>query len=222
MSGRQPFPPDCVPEWRLGAYVDDGLESADVRRVETHLVSCEDCRRTVMALREEATVLAQALHGFARSGAESIALEAPARGVLMGLPLGIGAAIAVATAVSFVLEARMHAGIDWLHPARLMGVNDMFWNLVFLLRDDASGFVEFAVGLGALASVAALGTFVVGALSKRLYFAVGQAWAHLGKHLGMFIEQIADVSDKFKISDKPMSDDEWADAYEADTNVSIN
>ena len=44
----------------------------------------------------------------------------------------------------------------------------MFWNLVFLLRDDASGFVEFAVGLGALASVAALVTFVVGALSKRL------------------------------------------------------
>ena len=182
MSDRQPPTPDCVPEWKLGAYLDEGLESADVRRIETHLVSCESCRRMVMALREEASVLTKALHGEARPGADSIALEAPARGVLTGLPLGIGAAIALATGVSFVLEARLPAGLDWLHPARLLGVSDMFWNLVFLLRDDATGFVEFVLSVGALASVAALGTFVVGALSRRL---TGAAALIFGLGLGL-------------------------------------
>lgn len=162
------FAPGCIPEWKLGAYVDAGLAAPEVRLLETHLISCEDCRRVVMALREEVGVLGAALHGDARPQSDTLALEAPARGVMTGLPLGIAAAVALATLISLVLEARMHAGLDWLHPARLMGVSDMLWNAVFLLRDDASGFVEFAVGLGALASVAALGTFVAGALSKRL------------------------------------------------------
>ncbi len=162
------FTPECVPEWQLGAYVDEGLEPARVRGIETHLVGCEDCRRVVVALREEAGVLAKALHGDARPRSDAIALEAPARGVMTGLPLGIAAAVAVATAISLIFEARMSADFDWLRPARLLGVSDMAWNLVFMLRDDAPGFVEFAVGVGALASVATLGAFVAGALSKRL------------------------------------------------------
>jgi anti-sigma factor RsiW len=162
------FAPDCIPEWQLGAYVDEGLDAGGVRNIETHLVGCEDCRRIVVALREEASVLAKALHGDARPRSEAIALEAPASGVMTGLPLGIAAAVAVATGISLVLETRLPEGLDWLHPARLLGVSDMFWNLIFVLRDDAPGFVEFAVGVGALASVATLGAFVAGAVSKRL------------------------------------------------------
>ena len=164
---RATFPSDCVPEWMLGAYVDDGVEATEVRRIESHLIGCESCRRMVMALREEAGVLGDVLRREARPASDEAVLEAPAKGLLTGLPVGIAVAVGLATVVSIAFETRLPAAIDWLHPARFMRVSDMFWNLVFVLRDDASGFLEFVVGIGALASVAALATFVAGALSKR-------------------------------------------------------
>jgi len=160
--------PGCVPEWKLGAYVDGEVTGAAARQLETHLVTCERCRRTVMELREEASVLSRALRSTGPGGAIEVVPEAPARGMLTGLPIGIAAAIGIATAVSLVMDARLPAGLDWLRPARLLGVSDMFWNVVFMLRDDAPGLLEFAVALGALASVAALGAFVAGAISRRI------------------------------------------------------
>ncbi len=158
----------CIPEWRLGAYVDGEASTEDARKIETHLVGCEDCRRSVMALREEATVLSQALRSHSLGAESEGSSEAPARGVLTGLPVGIAGGVGIATAISILVDTRVSAGLDWLHPARLLGVSDMFWNVIFLLRDDAPGLLEFAVALAALASVAAIGTFVAGALSRRI------------------------------------------------------
>ena len=156
----------CEPEWVVGAYVDGGLDEVAVRRVEAHLVGCERCRRSVLALREEAAVLSEALHGRGAPVADA-ELEAPARGVVMGLPLSIGVTILGASGVTWLLETRLPV-FDWLHPARLMGVSDMFWNLFSLLREESQGLLELAVALGVVASIAAVGSFLVGALSRRV------------------------------------------------------
>ena len=159
----------CPPEWWVAAYVDDGIEPAEVRRIEAHLVGCERCRGRVLVLREEARALTALLGDEGPAPRAAVADVAPARGMAYGLPLAVGAT-ALATAVaSALIEMRLP----------LLGVNDMIFDTIFLLRDRAPGWLELATGLGALAGLAGIFTFLAGALLRR-YAGTGALAALLG------------------------------------------
>ncbi len=154
----------CQPEWVTAAYADGELDASRARSVETHLIHCERCRRRVLALRDEARVLGDALRGALHPSRA----PAPARATALGLPLSIALAVGIATVAGFILDARLPQAIAWLHPARTLGVSDMFWNTMFLLQDERQGLLELAVGVGVVAGLAALGSFLVSALARRI------------------------------------------------------
>jgi len=158
----------CPPEWWVAAYVDQGIEPAEVRRLEAHLVGCERCRGRVLALREEARALTALLADDAAParGAVLAVGPAPARGFAYGLPLAVGVT-ALATAAGSALIEMLPSGLGWLSPSTLLGVNEMLFDTVFLLRDRAPGWLELATALGALAGLAAVFTFLAGALLRR-------------------------------------------------------
>jgi anti-sigma factor RsiW len=159
----------CPPEWWVAAYVDEGIEPAEVRRLESHLVGCERCRGRVLALRAEARALTAVLAEDRADPRPALALAsaAPASGMAYGLPVAIGVT-ALATAVGTALiEMRLPAGLRWLSPSTLLGVNEMLFDTIFMLRDRAPGWLELATALGALAGLAAIVTFLAGALLRR-------------------------------------------------------
>jgi anti-sigma factor RsiW len=156
----------CPPEWWVAAYVDGGIEPADVRRLEAHLVGCEHCRARVLALREEARSLAALLRDDEAAPHAALASAAPARGVAYGLPVAVGAT-ALATAVGSALLDMSPSGLGWLRPSALLGVNEMLFDTIFMLRDRAPGWLELMAALGALAGLAAVFTFLAGALLRR-------------------------------------------------------
>jgi hypothetical protein len=159
----------CPPEWWVAAYVDEGIEPAEARRLEAHLVGCERCRGRVLALRAEARALTALLGGDAAAPRPAAALgdAAPASGMAYGLPVAVGIT-ALATAVATALiEMRLSAGLAWLSPSTLLGVNEMLFDTIFMLRDRAPGWLELATALGALAGLAAIFTFLAGALLRR-------------------------------------------------------
>jgi hypothetical protein len=158
----------CPPEWWVAAYVDEGIEPAEQRRLEAHLVGCERCRGQVLALRGEARALSALLRGETEAPPAASAAIAPAGGFAYGLPVAIGAT-ALATAVgSALIEMRLPSGLSWLRPSTLLGVNEMLFDTIFLLRDRAPGWLELATALGALAGLAAVFTFLAGALLRRV------------------------------------------------------
>ncbi len=174
----------CPPEWTVGAYVDQGLAPSDVRSIEAHLVGCERCRGLVLALREEARALGELLAGETEPAAAPIEVVAPARGAALGLPVAI-AATALATAVASALyESRVP--MAWFSPSSLLGVNEMLFDTVFLIRDRAAGWFELGLALGVLGGLAAIATFLAGALVRRyagtaaLLASIGWAFALAG------------------------------------------
>jgi hypothetical protein len=155
----------CPPEWTVGAYVDQGLAAPDARRVEAHLVGCERCRGLVLTLREEARALGEALAGDAASEPAAVTVIAPARGAAWGLPVAIAATALVTAVASALYEMRLP--MLWMRPSSLLGVNEMVFDTLFLLRDRASGWLELGLALGALGGMAAIATFLAGALLRR-------------------------------------------------------
>jgi anti-sigma factor RsiW len=156
----------CPHEWWIAAYVDGGIEPAEVRRLEAHLVGCERCRARVLALREEARTLGALLRDDAEPSAARAA-PAPARGVAYGLPVAVGVTALVTAAGSALMDATFSSGLGWLRPTALLGVNTMLFDTIFMLRDRAPGWLELAAALGALAGLAAVFTFLAGALLRR-------------------------------------------------------
>jgi hypothetical protein len=157
----------CPAEWWVAAYVDGGIEPAEVRRLEAHLVGCERCRARVLALREEARALGVLLREESASSRAALAAPAPARGVAYGLPVAVGVAALVTAVASALLDMGASSGLGWLRPSTLLGVNEMLFDTVFLLRARAPGWLELAAALGALAGLAAVFTFLAGALLRR-------------------------------------------------------
>jgi hypothetical protein len=126
------------------------------------------CRGRVLALRGEARALSRLLQGEPETRPAAAAAAAPARGFAYGLPVAIGAT-ALATAVgSALIEMRLPSGLGWLHPSTLLGVNEMLFDTIFLLRDRAPGWLELATALSALAGLAAVFSFHAGALLRRV------------------------------------------------------
>jgi cytoskeletal protein CcmA (bactofilin family) len=156
----------CFPESIYSVYVDDELSDAEKRPVEAHLIRCQACRQLILALRDEAGLLGDSLHER-----EPVVIRPKAAAPVRGLALGgipTLAIIAVAAAVvGGILETRLPSYAEWLNPMRWLGAYDMAFDLVFWLRDEVPGLVEFAVAAAAIGSVAAVLSFAVSALSRR-------------------------------------------------------
>jgi cytoskeletal protein CcmA (bactofilin family) len=177
----------CPAEWLLGAYVDRGLEPDEVRSLEAHLVGCQRCRRSVVALEAEGSVLKAALRGEAGPEAPVVV---DARGMVMGFPLAIVVALTVASVLTFLLETRLPSGAEWLHPTRLLGVNEMILDFLFALRSQGSGWLQFAVSVGLLAGLAALASFVASVLTRRLGQTATSALVLVGLGLGVALAPV--------------------------------
>jgi anti-sigma factor RsiW len=154
----------CPPEFVLSVYVDGELETDERRPLEAHLVSCASCRARVLALREEAETLVDALLGRARAPVRRPARVAPARGLALGAAPVIGAVALAAAVTGWLLEARFMA----FSPFRLVGVFDMGFDLLFMLRDRAPELFAITSAVAALAGVSAVLSFALGALLRRV------------------------------------------------------
>ncbi len=185
----------CPPELTLCVYADAELAPDERRVLEAHLIGCEECRGRLLALREEAELLGDALLERERTPARLPHRRAPARGLALGAGPALAAAALVALVLSALLESRpVPSGIGWLNPFRLDGVPDMLFDLVFLVRDRAPAALALGVAVAATVSVSAILCFALTALLRRwagpgallLALALGLAptpsEAHFGLH----------------------------------------
>jgi cytoskeletal protein CcmA (bactofilin family) len=158
------------PESAWSIYVDGELHGDALRRAEAHLVACPDCRASVVALREEAQLLADVLHERAPSprAHAGAAAPTPARGLALGFPVALAGALAAFTVGGLALEGRLPGGLEVLNPLRLKGAVEMLFDLTFWLRDEVPGLAEFVLAVAVVVSVSALGSFAVSHLLRRI------------------------------------------------------
>jgi anti-sigma factor RsiW len=111
----------CPPESSWAVYADGELGGDPLRRAETHLISCPDCRARVVALREEAQLLADVLHERAPSLSALAGVKPPdpARGLALGFPIALAAALAAFSVGGLALKGRLPGGLEVLNPLRL-------------------------------------------------------------------------------------------------------
>jgi cytoskeletal protein CcmA (bactofilin family) len=159
----------CPGEATLARYADRELHGDALHTLESHLVGCRACRAQIVALQSESLWLADVLQERARRAPLHAVQAAPEPGVAWGLPLAIAAVTAVAAVFGALVDARLPGGLDLLNPMRLMGVTEMLFDLVFMLRARAPGLVELAFAVATMASVSALMSFGVGALYRRVF-----------------------------------------------------
>lgn len=158
----------CPSELTLSIYADGELATAERRPLEAHLIRCEGCRGRVLALREEAELLGNALLGRERQPARLPARPAAARGLALGAGPALAVAALIAAVVGWILESRLvPSGIGWINPFRLEGVSDMAFDFVFLLRDEAPALLTLGVALAATLSVSAILSFALTAVLRR-------------------------------------------------------
>lgn len=158
----------CPTEMTWSIYADGELPPDEVRELEMHLVACLRCRGQVVALRDEATALADALGERTSALRPARRPEAPARELAWSLPAAIAAVTAVLTIAGLLIELRLPGALGLLDPRRLMGAYEMTFDAVFLLRDRLPGLFDAATSVGAMAAVSALGCAAVHALSRYL------------------------------------------------------
>ena len=149
-------------------YADGELSGSALRETETHLVGCRDCRARVMALREEGALLGEVLRGELRHLAPAAAISDP-RGIALGIPLAVAAVTIALAAAGALIDARLPGAFDLLHPRRLKGAAEMSFDVIFMLRERAPGLVELGLAVGVMASISALGSFLVSAASRRWF-----------------------------------------------------
>jgi cytoskeletal protein CcmA (bactofilin family) len=158
----------CPNELTWSIYVDGELEGDALRRAQMHLVSCRDCRSRVVALRDEATAIANALAERAAAPAPLRRRATPERSLAWGVPVAIAGVTLLLALAGAWIELRLPGVLDLVHPARLMGAYEMAFDSIFLLRRRLPGLVELATAVGAVSAVSALGCAAVHALSQRL------------------------------------------------------
>ena len=155
----------CPSEFTWSVYVDGELPPDELRRAEMHLVSCRDCRTRVVALGDEAAALARALHE--RSPAPR-PRPVPARDLAWSLPAAVAAVTTVLVIAGLLIELRLPGVLDLLNPRRLMGVYEMVFDSIFMLRSGLPGLFELGTSVGAVAALSALGCGAVQALARRV------------------------------------------------------
>jgi cytoskeletal protein CcmA (bactofilin family) len=147
-------------------YAEGELDGDALRETEAHLVTCRDCRVRIVALRDEAVLLGQVMR---EERPAAVAAAVPDSGVALGVPLAIAAVTVAIAASSALIDARLPGALDLLHPRRLKGAAEMAFDMIFLMRENAPGLVELAFSVGVVASLSAIGSFAVSALSRRLF-----------------------------------------------------
>jgi cytoskeletal protein CcmA (bactofilin family) len=156
----------CPSEETWSLYVDGELPPEAARSLDAHLVGCRTCRVLLLALREEAELLGEALLERPRRSFVTRARPAPARGLAIGLGPAVAAVALVAGVAGWILE-RTPSSVEWLNPLRLTGASEMLFDLVFAFRDRAPDLFALAVSVAAVASVSAVLTFVLSLVVRR-------------------------------------------------------
>jgi cytoskeletal protein CcmA (bactofilin family) len=169
----------CFPESTYAFYVDGELTSGELQRLETHLVQCRDCRALVVALQDEARLLADVLHERAPASFRRAARPAPPRELAVGLVPMVGLGVVASAVLGWIVEQKLPSGVEWLNPFRLQGAYEMTFDLLFLIRDQVPGLLELVVAMAGLASVSLLLLFALSVVSRRFTgtIALGIAWA---------------------------------------------
>ncbi len=157
----------CLSEETYGVYVDGELPAEEQRRVEAHLIQCQRCRGLILALQDEARLISEALTLTGSAARRVAAPRRRARGLALGLAptLALGA-LAVSVA-GWLLEQRV-PGFSWLDPGNLIGAYEMAFDTLFTLRDTLPVLFDLGVAVGATVAMAAVLTFFVSALLKRM------------------------------------------------------
>jgi len=158
----------CPGEPTWSVYVDGELDADETRAAELHLVSCRDCRSRVLALHDEAAALRDVLGERAAAAGPVRARPGPARDLAWGLPAAVAGVTALLAVLSLLFELRLPGVLDRFDPRRLMGVYEMAFDLVFLLRSRLPGLFQLATAIGAVTALSALGCAAVHALSQRV------------------------------------------------------
>jgi cytoskeletal protein CcmA (bactofilin family) len=148
----------CLPEETWSIYVDGELPAGEVGAAEFHLEACEPCRGLVLALREEAGVIADVVLDRHR---EQVRAAAPAIGLVPAL------GIAAVLVSGFLMGLWLPPLATWLTPAGLIGMYEVGFGVVFTLVNSAPALFGFAIRLGAVVSVAVMLVYGVGVLGRR-------------------------------------------------------
>ena len=158
----------CFPEATWAVYVDGELDPKQTRAIESHLVGCRTCRALVVALRDEADALSDAVHERQRERAPASRPAAePARGLALGVMPSLALVAAALAGLGWLFEAGLPAAIEWMNPFRSSGAYEMAFDLIFLMRDQAPGLLELGVALAATASASAILTFALTVVLRR-------------------------------------------------------
>jgi Putative zinc-finger len=156
----------CPSEFEWSVYVDGELSREEQRGVEMHLVSCRECRYRVVTLRDEAVALTSAL--IERVPVSPSKPPVPAEHLSWSLPIAVAAVTAVLSISGILIEMRLPGVLDLLNPRRLMGVYEMVFDAVFMLKNRLPELFDAAASVGAMAAFSLLGCAVLHALSRRI------------------------------------------------------
>lgn len=159
---------NCPDEFMWSVYVDDELPSEELRGVEMHLVSCRSCRKQVMSLREEIESFSLMLYERETNRAFSGVVKAAPKDLSWSLPMAIIAVTAVLSIGGLLVEMRLPGVLDLLNPKRLIGVNEMAFDAIFMLRGRWPELADAAVLVGGMAAFSAFGCAGLHAISKRV------------------------------------------------------
>ncbi len=158
----------CLPQETYSVYVDGELSVEDVRAVESHLSGCESCRGLILAFRDEGAAIADTVLDRHREVVSRAPARVRAKGLAIGLVPTLAVAALVVAALGWLLETRLPAGASWLNPLNLIGVYEVTFEMVFMLRDRAPALFVFMLWLGANVSAGAILVFFVTALGRRV------------------------------------------------------
>jgi len=157
---------NCPSEFTWSVYIDDELPPDELRGVEMHLVSCRVCRGQVMALRDEVEALSNMFYERASGGELSRPIKAPPKDLSWSLPMAIAGVTAILTIGGLLVELRLPGMLDLLNPKRLIGVNQMVFDAIFMLRGRWPVLSDAVASVGAIVAFSALGCAVLHALSR--------------------------------------------------------
>jgi cytoskeletal protein CcmA (bactofilin family) len=163
---------NCPSEFTWSVYVDDELPHDELRGAEMHLVSCRACRHRVMALRDEIDALSNVFYerAFGRASGQALSRpqKPPPKDLSWSLPMAIAAVTAVLTIAGLLIELRLPGVLDLLNPKRLIGVNEMAFDAIFMLRGRWPELSYAVASVGAMAAFSALGCAALHALSRHI------------------------------------------------------
>lgn len=158
----------CPPESAYSVYVDGELPPDEVRRVESHLIQCQRCRRLIVALEEEASALGDLFKQRTAEVRSAPPARVRARGLALGLAPTLAVSVLLAAVLGWILEQRLPPGMSWMNPLNLFGAYEMAFDTIFTLRDLAPAIFDLGIAVGATAALAAVMTFLVSAVLRAL------------------------------------------------------